>query len=314
MNQQAHKLQTPPIATALRYVFGRHQHLRGVPRLLWWLRRLAFPPRPVLVNTPDGLPITINPHDYGQIMLFYFPYCPELRALIADVVRPGDVCFDLGANVGLLTAKMAQQVGTAGKVIAVDPNTAVAAQLSFTANLYYPQQIRVVEAGIAGNVGVAQLMIPKGGFSESVEVAPKAEHGKELTTIGNQIKLTTLDKLIEELTPQKAPNFIKVDIEGNEVELLASMKKLLAGGARPILLIELHVQKCLRHGSNVEHIREQLNALGYDERRVERVGQSYQLSPLSGKLLRNANLLFTVPEHFATRPYLLAQWQKGQKV
>jgi hypothetical protein len=120
-----------------------------------------------MVNTPDGLPITINCSDYGQCMLFFFAYCPELRALITDILRPGDLCFDLGANVGLLTAIMAQLVGSAGKVIAVEPNPAVTAQLSHTFSRCFPGRVSVVQAGVTGGEGTDRLLMP--GFSGGVQ-------------------------------------------------------------------------------------------------------------------------------------------------
>jgi len=306
VKRNACELGVPWIAAGLRRVFGGWQHVRGVPRLLYWSRRWVFSSGVILVDTPDGLPLTITPNDYGQLMLFYFPYCPELRALLADVLQPGDVCMDLGANVGVLTVAMAQLVGERGKVIAVEPNPVVTRLLLNTVNHCYLEQVCAVQAGIAGEVGTGRLVLPPGGFSQSVEVS-------ETSDAGDAVDLITIDALIEELTPGRAPDFIKVDIEGSEVELLESMEKLLAGGARPMLLVEFHPEKCLRRGSNAETIRKRLWEMDYSERRIERAGAEYRLCYDSLRPVDHENLLFATQDHLRKRPKLAACWRQGNR-
>jgi hypothetical protein len=91
---------------------------------------------------------------------------------------------------------------------------------------------------------------------------------------GNGVRLVTIDNLVQEFG---IPDFIKLDIEGEEAELLRSMDGLLADGIRPLLLIEFHPEKILRRKGDIESIREQLRELGYKERRIERAGSACRL-------------------------------------
>lgn len=294
-------------AVLLRRYLGRWQHVRGIPRMLWLFRPWVFPSGKVLVFTPAGLPITIDPNDYGQLMLFYFAYCPELQALLADALAPGDVCLDLGANVGVLTAAMAELTKPNGRVVAVEPNREVGEQLLATANRFFPNQVQIVFGGIAGAPGSGWLLQRSGAFSESAEILTSAN------AINNAepVNLTTIDLILESLNLKRTPDFIKVDIEGAEMELLESMGSLIAKGTRPILLVEFHPEKCLQRAGNVEVIRKSLHDLGYGERHVVREGTSYRLKDDVMSPLGHENVLFVTPSHLSLHPTLLNRWNEN---
>src|SRR3954470_11688360 len=48
-------------------------------------------------------------------------YEDEINKLIRISVKPGDVCLDIGGNIGLQSIRMAQCVGDGGKVYAFEP-------------------------------------------------------------------------------------------------------------------------------------------------------------------------------------------------
>jgi hypothetical protein len=47
---------------------------------------------------------------------------PELFSLAEKLIRPGDVVWDVGANVGLFTFAAAAKTGPTGKVLAIEPD------------------------------------------------------------------------------------------------------------------------------------------------------------------------------------------------
>src|SRR5688572_16834810 len=58
--------------------------------------------------------------DYN--LMFHGPHERPLRQLMEKVLRPGDVCLDVGANVGIHTLRMSQLVGDTGSVVAIEPH------------------------------------------------------------------------------------------------------------------------------------------------------------------------------------------------
>ena len=47
-------------------------------------------------------------------------YEPELQAAVGELVKPGDVAYDVGANIGYISILLARKVGESGKVYAFE--------------------------------------------------------------------------------------------------------------------------------------------------------------------------------------------------
>src|SRR5687767_13751879 len=77
-------------------------------------------------------------------------YEPLTLTVIDALVREGDICFDIGANVGALTMPMARRVGARGRVYAFEPGPPAHARLE--RNLALNPSIR--ERVVAVQVGV----------------------------------------------------------------------------------------------------------------------------------------------------------------
>lgn len=122
-------------------------------------------------------------------------------------VRPGDVVFDIGANVGAYTMLYAQWVGADGRVYAFEP-----ASEPFD--------------------GLAQLLDANGLSSRVVAVQAAVAESEGVATV-------TVDAVCqrERLTPR----LIKIDVEGAELEVLRGARKTIAaGGAALKLYVEMH--------------------------------------------------------------------------
>lgn len=302
--------EAPMLARVLRHLLGGYQQVRGVPRVLYWLRHFAFGKPVISITTPDGLPATIEAADYGQVMLFYFPYARGQQSLLRDVLRPGDRCIDLGANVGLLTIVMARAVGPSGFVLAVDANGAAAEQIRLTATLADFTNIEVLHAGVAGRCGVGELVKPPGTNSESFEVRV-LEGRDERAGAADLLRLESVDSLIQRISTRGETTFIKMDVEGEEARLLESMREALASDVRPAMLIEFHTEKCRRRGVSADTIREGLRLAGYDERIVSVCGDDYVLEKSESPLQGTVNVLYIASDNFEKSERLAMKWAYG---
>ncbi len=180
-------------------------------------------------------------------------YEPDLQTAIQELVHPGQVAYDVGANVGYVTLLLARRVGPSGKVVAFEPfpeNVGRLKQnLSANANL---APMEVVAAAVVDTTGTVTFLV--GPSDDTGHVAEPSEGamrpGKTLTVEG-----IALDGLVfEQGYPQ--PQVIKLDIEGGEVTALRGMRRLLTE-VRPLLLLETHSQAC------AEGVWEILTQVGY---------------------------------------------------
>jgi FkbM family methyltransferase len=143
----------------------------------------------------------------------------QRRAFYAQFVHRGDVCFDIGANVGN-RAGLLRSLGA--RVIAVEPQPALAAYL----RARYPRGVTVVEAGAGSTPGVATLHLSTSHTvatmsTEFIEMAiaeGRFEGARWVDSV--EIAVTTLDELI---SLYGMPAFVKIDVEGFEPEVLRGL-------------------------------------------------------------------------------------------
>ncbi len=164
------------------------------------------------------------------------PGSPDREAAFMKVLRQelkqGMTAIDIGANIGYVTLIMAELVGPSGKVYAFEPNPNSFRVLvkNIRANGYtsfvFPYQM-----GISNTNGVSRFYVSD---KWNLSGMSATKHSKQV--IG--IPVTTLDDFMKD---KGYPDFIKMDIEGHEVEALAGMHQTLKNADRPVkILIEVH--------------------------------------------------------------------------
>jgi len=157
---------------------------------------------------------------------------PVFMDLIESEVAEGDVAFDLGANIGYITTLLAKYVGVTGKVYGVEPSPRNFEILK--KNILLNNQAEIVEVSqmaISGSSGSRELNISS---QSNLNSFTWTKHSVDSITVDTK----SIDDFFEE---RRYPNFIKMDIEGAEVEALAGMDRLLScHDGRLRILIEVH--------------------------------------------------------------------------
>lgn len=125
----------------------------------------------------------------------------------------GGVFVDVGANVGTFALVMAQQVGTQGTVIAIEPHPLTFARLSFNHVASKATQVRLVQAAAGDSDG--ELMIESGGGNLG------ATHVVTGTASTNAIKVPSLrlTRILDEAGVGQVDS-LKIDVEGFEDRVL----------------------------------------------------------------------------------------------
>lgn len=170
-------------------------------------------------------------------------YEPELQAALADLVQPGMVAYDVGANIGYISLLLAQRVGMTGKVYAFEALPANLERLR--ANLALNdlgQNVVVIPAAVVDGVHRVRFLVgPSGGMGKADGSA-----GREGVAYSEAVEIDglSLDAFVFS-QGNPPPQVVKMDIEGGEVLALPGMSRLL-DEARPMLMLELHGPEAAR--------------------------------------------------------------------
>jgi FkbM family methyltransferase len=181
---------------------------------------------------------------YGEL-----PHERGVDRLIRYLVRPGDVCVDVGASIGYYTQLLSEIVGPKGLVIAYEPIPAALRILQ--RNVAANTNVRIIDAALSNRSGEADFFIASAEDMSSL--APTSGRASI------RVRLETLDALLSQVP---SVDFVKIDVEGFEYEVLQGGMEVLRQ-FRPSLTFELTKQFIDRFGHDMEDFCALLEPLGY---------------------------------------------------
>jgi FkbM family methyltransferase len=163
--------------------------------------------------------------------------------------RSGDTVIDIGAYIGWYTIQTARAVGPAGRVIALEPDA--------------PNR-RQLESNLAVNGLTNCTIIPAAAWSKPGEIGWHSDdvpvwRRVDRTPGGGSVRAVTVDAVASDLGLREV-NWIKMDIEGAEVEAIKGAEQILKR-FRPVLFIEIH--------ETLEQVKGLPGGLGYSIDKVE---------------------------------------------
>ncbi len=177
---------------------------------------------------------------------------PEVQEALAELVKPGQTVYDVGANIGFFTILCSRLVGPQGRVYAFEPIPQNLATLRHNVALNGLSNVTIVEKALSSSTGTAEMFVsPWSAFhSLNVEGATKQDnHGPQAGEI--TVQTVSLDEFVQG-EGVRAPDLVKIDVEGAELIVVAGMRETLRS-LRPLLLCELHDTK-LAYGEFVDSI------------------------------------------------------------
>jgi len=184
-------------------------------------------------------------------------YEPAFARALAESVRPGDVCCDIGSYRGFFSGVLA--LAGARRVYAFDPLAENCLQIRsvIAANPELP--IELFEIAVGDRAGHVDFQVmPEASMGKLASSPFQAEeHGIALM----RVEMRSLDELVQSGRVE-IPNIIKIDVEGAEMFVLEGAGRLLAA-AHPKLFIEVHSRQLARR------CRDLLKANGYSIRVLE---------------------------------------------
>jgi FkbM family methyltransferase len=254
-------------------VRGRHRLADG------WGARLA-PPGTTLLRM-NGVGIELDHHVLQHRMMFYGLYEEHMVNYLKRHVRPGQVIFDPGANVGYFAAQCLGLVGDTGHVHSFEPSPTANAHIRRSNDLSAWHNWSLWDMALSDKEGTLDFYdtprVMTKGFAcleGTYDPVDKIPHPVQVTTIDAFCAQRGIDHI----------DFLKLDIEGSELPAIRGAQRMMAAGAISTIMVETtlmaHTQELTRTIDTL------LRAAGYTSFRVLRDGSLAPLDVMSFTTLR----------------------------
>jgi FkbM family methyltransferase len=180
----------------------------------------------------------------------YKAYCPiNKNDLINMTIREdeiielftpkeGDVVVDIGAHMGRYTIIGSKRVGTNGKVVAIEANPSNFEMLNRNIKLNQLTNIISLNNAVYSKETKIKLYLPGeelGHTTYNTVMSDRAKNEDKFV----EVSANTLDYLLQ-LKEITDVNWVKIDVEGAEFEVLKGAHNLLLNSRNIVILMEVH--------------------------------------------------------------------------
>ncbi len=160
------------------------------------------------------------------------------EAMLARL-KAGTIVWDVGANVGMYSEIFAQAAGPQGQVFAFEPSPRNRAALA--ANVAALPTVTIMPMALGATAATMKFL------ETDIELG---DHGvtSRISDAGNvEVAVQTGDALVASAAAP-VPHFIKIDVEGFELDVLQGMRALLARPELSTVAIEVHFGELAARG------------------------------------------------------------------
>jgi FkbM family methyltransferase len=214
-------------------VLGKYVPLRGPARLLFnSYARSRYQPQQCVTSTTtnvgDVFETDLSSTLEWQLWAFghYEPHFAELFALL---VRPGDRCVDVGANVGVHTVRLARLAGRDGAVIAVEPEPGLVRRAQRNILLNNLANVRLINAAASDCAGEMSLYRPD---PEDTNRA-RASLLRHAYLTGDTITVPVVT--VDDVCGDDRVTLIKIDVEGHEAAVVRGAARTIERDAPAVI-------------------------------------------------------------------------------
>lgn len=178
---------------------------------------------------------------------------------LLNLIAPGDIIYDIGANIGIQTVFMAKKTGVDGKVVAIEPEATCFKSLNANIALNKLGNIKAMQIALGNDSLESKLYSGRSTGDCSLVNKRNARPFQETIVMPG-------DLLVEKYN-LTLPNIVEIDVEGYEYYVIEGFKNALSQDKCRVVFCEIHPTMLPNHLS-VEQCVELLKSYGF--RRVER--------------------------------------------
>lgn len=219
-----------------------------------------MPPLPVQRRVGSVLFEYDQAHYRGTAPMYFGSYAPLVVAAMKRYLRPGDVFFDVGANIGYLSAVAADLVGPAGEVHAFEPVPVYFERLQRLVELNPAHTIVANCAGASDVIGMGKISVTREPGQNTM--VPAYKKSPEIVATLD-VPTVRLDAYIESRRIHRV-SLIKIDAEGFELPVLRGLHKFLdSTGELPAIICEIAPRAYPLMGISLRELRKFMARIGY---------------------------------------------------
>jgi FkbM family methyltransferase len=266
------------------------------------LRRL-FPRMPVPIRLPFGGWFLAGPSSVDEAVFWGGFECAE-TLFVGRYLKPGMIVLDIGAHHGLYTLLASKRLGPTGKVIAFEPSPRERKQLIRNLRLNFCSNVCVEPYALGKERSQTELYVVAGGEDGCNSLRPPVVDSE---TRPVRVDVVSLDEVVARIGLTRA-DFLKLDVEGGELDVLRGASNVLQRSPRPVLLVEVYDIRTRPWGYRAHEIVQFLDRIGYQWFQLDDRGSLSRVAPDHD--VYDSNLV-AIPQERADQILELAKGKDG---
>lgn len=172
--------------------------------------------------------------------------------LVKKEIKNGDIVLDIGANIGYFSLVFSQVVGTNGRVFAFEPDPNNFALLKKNVEINNLKNVALNQKAVSDVSKSLPLYLCEYNHAQHrIYPSPRCNETVMVDAI-------TIDEYLAGTEFYNRINFVKMDVEGAEYNVIEGMKKTLKSNPNLKILCEFSPKQIREHGLKPENILDQL--------------------------------------------------------
>lgn len=205
-----------------------------------------------------------------KIRLLFKWYEHETVAACKNVIKPGMVVMDIGASIGYYTSLFSNITGRKGVVYSFEPEKSNFNILTKNVLSLKYRNVTVINKAVSNINGKVKFYKARLSALGSLYKFKDTE-GKTL------VEAITIDRFLAKNRIKKV-DFVKIDTEGAEINVIKGMKNLIKQLNAIKMVIEVNPKALKSAGSNVKKLYSLLNSFDFKTRIIEKYDEgSYNI-------------------------------------
>lgn len=207
-----------------------------------------------ITRTATGVSLAIDDSNidfFGELAKHGGTWEDDVRDTCIQLLSPGDVFYDIGANAGFVSLEIGKHFSDAVHVLSFEPQPKLAYNIAISAGLNGLRNLDVYDRMLGSENGEGELFLAKFSIHASAI-------SRQTKTRSIRCQKTTLDDLVssESIPP---PNVIKIDVEGGEMDVFKGARETIEK-TKPCIVFEAD-DNCRRFGYSRQELIEFLRSL-----------------------------------------------------